>query len=238
MRQPWRQPCKQRAVSSNRLHLSSLLAFAGCRRAEGSAGPYQQPWLDSQTGLRSFYWLDAASLLPPLLLEAAPGMNCLDMCAAPGGKSLILAQQLWARGESPAATAARAVVAHALHPSSTDGAGKRSALEGMDGDVDARVSASGHAPVAALSTELSQPAADCNSSLAPSSVTASLPGSFQHTGPGGLTCNEPDPKRRERLVSVLQEYLPPGVMAHVRTTNHEGDKYWQRCEEEAYDRVL
>ena len=37
------------------------------------------------------YFLDAASYLCGLLANAGPGMRVLDMCAAPGGKSLVLA---------------------------------------------------------------------------------------------------------------------------------------------------
>jgi 16S rRNA C967 or C1407 C5-methylase (RsmB/RsmF family) len=47
------------------------------------------------------YMMDAASLLPALALSPRPGERVLDLCAAPGGKSLVLAAQLF----SPPATA-------------------------------------------------------------------------------------------------------------------------------------
>jgi len=47
-------------------------------------------------GLLSHYLLDGASPLPALVLAAKPGHRVLDLCAAPGGKSLVLAGQLFA----------------------------------------------------------------------------------------------------------------------------------------------
>ena len=62
--------------------------------AGGGAGGYPPPPADPASGLTTHYWMDAASLLPPLLLGVRPGQAVLDMCAAPGGKSLVLAQLL------------------------------------------------------------------------------------------------------------------------------------------------
>lgn len=47
--------------------------------------------LKDKLNQNQFYFLDLASMLPPLALAPLPSEVCLDMCAAPGGKSLILA---------------------------------------------------------------------------------------------------------------------------------------------------
>lgn len=41
-----------------------------------------------------FYLLDGASILPVLALDLKPGDRLLDMCGAPGGKSLTAFQSL------------------------------------------------------------------------------------------------------------------------------------------------
>jgi 16S rRNA C967 or C1407 C5-methylase (RsmB/RsmF family) len=46
-------------------------------------------------GLLSYYILDPASVLCAKSLQVNPGHKVLDLCAAPGGKSLILAQDLF-----------------------------------------------------------------------------------------------------------------------------------------------
>lgn len=48
--------------------------------------------------LLPFYKMDAASIIPALALDVAPDSHVLDMCAAPGGKSLVLFEQLEASG--------------------------------------------------------------------------------------------------------------------------------------------
>ncbi|XP_024941555.1 5-methylcytosine rRNA methyltransferase NSUN4 isoform X2 [Cephus cinctus] len=46
------------------------------------------------TGVYNYYLLDGGSVLPVLALDLQPGDNVLDMCAAPGGKSLAAIQSL------------------------------------------------------------------------------------------------------------------------------------------------
>lgn len=48
----------------------------------------------NEAGLFNYYVLDPASVIVANALAAAPDESLLDMCAAPGGKSLILAEQM------------------------------------------------------------------------------------------------------------------------------------------------
>lgn len=47
------------------------------------------------TGVFDYYLMDGGSLLPVLALDLKPGCRMLDMCAAPGGKSLLAIQTLY-----------------------------------------------------------------------------------------------------------------------------------------------
>ncbi|XP_077300655.1 5-methylcytosine rRNA methyltransferase l(2)10685 [Arctopsyche grandis] len=49
------------------------------------------------TGVYDYYLMDGASILPILALDLQPGDRVLDMCAAPGGKSLAILQTLLCR---------------------------------------------------------------------------------------------------------------------------------------------
>ena len=57
-----------------------------------------QPVVGEQE-LLGFYLMDGASVFPALALDVRPGECVLDMCAAPGGKTLVLAEALFAAGE-------------------------------------------------------------------------------------------------------------------------------------------
>lgn len=63
----------------------------------------QKPdYFEISKGLLAPYYIDKASLFPVKALDIFPGQNILDMCAAPGGKTLLIAL---ANGESGAITA-------------------------------------------------------------------------------------------------------------------------------------
>ena len=44
--------------------------------------------------LRNYYCMDAASIIPVLMLDLKPADHMLDLCAGPGGKSLVAMQTL------------------------------------------------------------------------------------------------------------------------------------------------
>lgn len=52
----------------------------------------------TSNGYFDYYLLDASSLLPVLALDLHPDNTVLDMCAAPGGKSILTSQFLSIRG--------------------------------------------------------------------------------------------------------------------------------------------
>uniref|UniRef100_A0A8C2GLY4 5-cytosine rRNA methyltransferase NSUN4 n=1 Tax=Cyprinus carpio TaxID=7962 RepID=A0A8C2GLY4_CYPCA len=67
------------------------------------------PARPDSSGILGYYLLDAASVLPVLALDVQPGHTVLDLCAAPGGKTLALLQthsvnHLWANDLSGSRT--------------------------------------------------------------------------------------------------------------------------------------
>ncbi len=72
---------------------AEVVGVPGCRRYDGG-----NPDRD-EAGLVRYYVLDAASVWAALSLDVEAGERVLDLCAAPGGKALILAESLGAAGE-------------------------------------------------------------------------------------------------------------------------------------------
>ncbi|XP_076466488.1 5-cytosine rRNA methyltransferase NSUN4-like isoform X2 [Babylonia areolata] len=63
----------------------------------GDLSDFPKPLAD-KSHLLNYYLLDASSILPVLALDVQPGEKVLDLCAAPGGKSLALLQILLSQG--------------------------------------------------------------------------------------------------------------------------------------------
>jgi hypothetical protein len=61
---------------------------------EGNESEFE-PSPSGSTGVLNYYLMDGGSILPVLALDIQPGNKILDLCAAPGGKTLLAIQTLY-----------------------------------------------------------------------------------------------------------------------------------------------
>ena len=62
-------------------------------------GNFKHPQIDTGHSKLTYYLMDLSSLIPVLALDVQPDDFILDMCAAPGGKSLAIAMQISENGQ-------------------------------------------------------------------------------------------------------------------------------------------
>ncbi|KAH9897118.1 S-adenosyl-L-methionine-dependent methyltransferase [Xylariomycetidae sp. FL2044] len=79
---------------------ASFVAFQRIASTTEAEPPFPVPQAGATTRLMTHWNLDAASLLAVRVLEPRPGDKILDMCAAPGGKSVAISQLLRVCDES------------------------------------------------------------------------------------------------------------------------------------------
>lgn len=82
----------QREIQKQPINLPSSLQIFTFRK--GDITNFPQPKLDQQMKVYTHYLMDGASLLPVLALDLQPGERLLDLCAAPGGKTLLALQTM------------------------------------------------------------------------------------------------------------------------------------------------
>nr|OQO31730.1 hypothetical protein B0A51_01078 [Rachicladosporium sp. CCFEE 5018] len=76
------------------IHSDDIQVFVRSNDAENPDAPFTQP-SQASNGLSTHWNLDAASALAVHMLHIVPGDRVLDLCAAPGGKSVAIAQSIW-----------------------------------------------------------------------------------------------------------------------------------------------
>ena len=102
----WQNPFAQAPAAFDATMWNAVSHSSGCtlmtRRTDAELPPAKpMPVLSSADTVLSHYAMDGASPLPALALAPRPGHRVLDLCAAPGGKSLCIAVNL-PRGSHPA----------------------------------------------------------------------------------------------------------------------------------------
>jgi 16S rRNA C967 or C1407 C5-methylase (RsmB/RsmF family) len=170
-------------------------------------------------GLACPYYLDPASVLAALCLDISPGQSVLDLCAAPGGKTLVIAQRLF--GLVPA-------------DPGLDGLGRMgSAAAAGDGAAD---DPAGDAPEVPGGDDPAAGAGSAGPDGPDASGFPGAPGAAELPG-SRLVANERSAARRGRLRQVLARHLPAACLPAIRTTGFDAAA-WGQHEQSAYDRIL
>nr|OQO27218.1 hypothetical protein B0A51_05313 [Rachicladosporium sp. CCFEE 5018] len=89
--------CLRRVVlpsAPSDIHSEDIQVFVRNDDAEDPDAPFSQP-SQASNGLLTHWNLDAASAVAVHMLHIVTGDRVLDLCAAPGGKSVAIAQSIW-----------------------------------------------------------------------------------------------------------------------------------------------
>lgn len=132
------------------IQADNLLCFIHKESNDHKAVPFPPPE-NSSNSLLTHWNFDAASALAVHLLQVLPGDNVLDLCAAPGGKSLSLAQSIWPylQPDSPTPPMPGAKKG-ALHSNEVDPARNRRLTDNLSQYLPASLAATGQQKVLRL----------------------------------------------------------------------------------------
>lgn len=108
--------------------------------------PTPKPSLNDPNQLLLSHWnLDAASAICAHMLDIHPGVRVLDLCAAPGGKSIALAQSLFPYSTTPStSTTPSPTTTSCLHSNELDAPRARRLKNNLRSYLPASLFASGH----------------------------------------------------------------------------------------------
>jgi len=132
------------------IQAGNLACFVRKNDSDEKAAPFPQPE-KSSNGPLTHWNLDAASALAVHILRVEPSDRVLDLCAAPGGKSLAIAQSVWPHlqpdyDSSPLPPAKKG----ALHSNEYDGPRNKRLTDNLTAYLPAAVSLSGQQRVLRL----------------------------------------------------------------------------------------
>jgi len=86
-----REQIKRRAQELRKLQFADVEAFELTPEVRFEPEP-------DRSGIYDYYLMDPSSIFAALLCSVKEGMEVLDLCAAPGGKSLLLAERIGSEG--------------------------------------------------------------------------------------------------------------------------------------------
>jgi len=200
------------------------------------AAKWPQPQADAESGLLNMYLLDAASLVPAILLQAEAGHRVYDMCSAPGGKCLAIAFMLFANLlKQPSANSLRVPPS----ASASDASGRPQVAHSLAEDAadDLKRADQPSLPIASDASKVSTPAdaadsddeTDDDEELTPEALLARTL----------IVANDASQARRVRLQHVLRDYLPETCRDRVQTSCQDASlPKWSSAHRVSYDRIL
>lgn len=172
-------------------------------------------------GIMKYYLMDAASVVAARALDVKPWHHVLDLCASPGGKSLILASALFGT-HSPNYDRNEKKQDDQSNTNETPSDSKKVSKE-KEKEKEKSKNKSKHD--------------DDDDSDEEESEESEEEDDVSHRQRGMLVCNELNNSRRAKLRKVLKDYLPSTVLKRVTVTGVDGEK-WGQSETRLFDRIL
>lgn len=165
------------------------------------------PPTKDKTGVFTHYLLDAASVITARALAVKPGQKVLDMCAAPGGKSLVIAFDLFGKAQPS--------------PIDVEDESEEESESENESDSEEEEESDEEAVKAEEDRKIAE-ARNVNPNYKPRPKQEDYQ-TAASTYKGLLVCNEVSDTRRGRLRKVIEGYVPDFLSARkIQITAQDG----------------